>query len=72
MVSRTAVIPIGKKVYIEYLGLEGEAKYDKRSEIKRELYTKNAFNLIELHPNDINNLDDILPGKLLKYEIKGI
>lgn len=65
-------IPLGKKVYIEYWGKQGDEKYEKRKEIKKELYTKNGFNLIELQPDDINNLDDILPGKLLKYEIKGI
>ena len=65
-------IPLGKKVYIEYWGKQGDEKYEKRKEIKKELYTKNGFGLIELQPDDINNLDDILPGKLLKYEIKGI
>jgi len=65
-------IPLGKKVYIEYWGKEGDEKYEKRKDEKIEIYKKNELNLIELQASDINNLDDILPGKLLKYEIKEI
>ena len=64
-------IPAGKKVYIEYWGLEEDKKYANRKEVKIDLYKKSELNLIELRDSDISNLDDILPGKLLKYEIKG-
>lgn len=64
-------IPVGKKVYIEYWGKEGDEKYEARKARKIELYRKNELNLIELTDADINSLDDTLPGKLLKYEIKG-
>ncbi|SEQ49130.1 hypothetical protein SAMN05216232_2599 [Virgibacillus subterraneus] len=62
-------LPIGK-VYIEYWGLEDEPKYAKRKQEKLRIYEKYGFNLIELHDADIQNLDDILPKKLLKFGIQ--
>jgi hypothetical protein len=53
------------KVYIEYWGLEGENGYDRRKEIKIRYYRKYGLNLIEITNKDINNLDDVLPKKLL-------
>jgi S-adenosylmethionine/arginine decarboxylase-like enzyme len=64
-------IPLGKKVYIEFWGKTDDEQYDKRMIKKIEIYKKHQLNLIELGDADILNLDDILPGKLLKYEIKG-
>ncbi|MDR2079747.1 MAG: hypothetical protein LBP74_08520 [Treponema sp.] len=64
-------LPLGKKVYIEYWGREGDQQYDNRKKAKIEIYKKNRLNLIELNDKDIQNLDDILPGKLLRFEIKG-
>lgn len=64
-------IPGGKKVYIEFWGKVGDEQYENRKKKKIELYKKNQLNLIELGDDDITKLDDILPGKLLKYEIKG-
>ena len=58
------------KVYIEYWGMENDPKYLERKEVKLELYKKYDFNLIELTDNDISNLDDTLPKKLLKFGIK--
>lgn len=34
------------------------------------IYEKYKFNLIELNDNDIQNLDDVLPKKLLKFGIQ--
>lgn len=56
-------------VYIEYWGMEGNSKYDDRKEKKKITYSENNFNLIELFPEDIKNINDILPKKLLKFEI---
>lgn len=60
-------IPIGKKVYIEYWGLEGSSDYDERRNEKIRLYTENKKNLIELREKDIENLDDTLPVLLRPF-----
>lgn len=62
-------LPNGK-VYIEFWGMENDPKYLKRKKIKQEIYRKYELKLIELDDNDILNLDDHLPKKLLKYGIK--
>lgn len=62
-------LPTGK-VYIEFWGLEDDPKYASRKKIKQDLYTKYGFNLIELNDNDVQNLDDVLPRMLLKFDIK--
>ncbi|MUK87772.1 hypothetical protein GMD78_05065 [Ornithinibacillus sp. L9] len=62
-------LPVGK-VYIEYWGLENDPKYQKRKEEKLKIYEKYGFNLIEIQDWDIQNLDDILPKKLLKIGIQ--
>lgn len=62
-------LPTGK-VYIEYWGLENDPKYIDRKNKKLEIYKKYEFQLIELTEEDIQNLDDHLPKKLLKYGIK--
>jgi hypothetical protein len=54
-------IPTGK-VYIEYWGSEDE-KYLARK------YKKYGFKLIELTDKDVYNLDDVLPRKLLEYDV---
>ena len=64
-------IPMGNKVYIEFWGKEGDEQYDKRKKQKIEIYKKHGMNLIELNDDDILKLDDVLRGKLLKYDIKG-
>lgn len=60
-------IPTGK-VYIELWGLDDE-KYIARKEKKLEIYRKNGLNLIQLVEKDVSNLDDILPAKLLKFDV---
>lgn len=62
-------IPAGK-VYIEYWGIENDPKYSERKKKKIEIYKKHDIALIELSDSDIQNLDDHLPKKLLKYGIK--
>jgi len=62
-------IPTGK-VYIEYWGYENDSKYLHRKRIKQGIYKKYGFNLIELEDKDIQNLDDVLPKKLLKFGVQ--
>lgn len=62
-------LPVGK-VYIEFWGLENDEKYVERKKEKLKVYTKYGFNLIELVDSDIQNLDDLLPKKLLKFGIQ--
>ncbi|RCW52051.1 glycerol kinase [Paenibacillus prosopidis] len=62
-------LPVGK-VYIEFWGLENDGKYVERKKEKLKVYTKYGFNLIELVDSDIQNLDDLLPKKLLKFGIQ--
>ncbi len=57
-------------VYIEYWGLENDEKYLERKKKKLELYKSNELPLIELNDEDIQNLDDVLPRKLLWFKIK--
>ncbi|MFN0222746.1 glycerol kinase [Paenibacillus sp. KR2-11] len=62
-------LPVGK-VYIEYWGLENDERYRERKKVKLDIYEKYGFKLIELEDADIQNLDDILPKKLLKFGIQ--
>jgi len=50
--------------------LEDEPKYTARKKAKQAIYKKYDVKLIELHDADIANLDDHLPKKLLKFNIK--
>jgi len=56
----------GRAVYIEFWGLENDAKYAARKKAKKEIYLKYDLNLIELSDKHIENLDDYLPKFLLK------
>jgi hypothetical protein len=62
-------LPVGK-VYIEYWGLENDERYLERKKKKLDIYNKYGFKLIELDDDDIKNLDDVLPKKLLKFGIQ--
>lgn len=57
-------------VYIEFWGLESDAKYTAYKERKVMLYQENALQLISLSKDDIKQLNDILPDKIQRY--KGI
>jgi hypothetical protein len=50
--------------------MENDPKYLERKKVKLEIYKKYDFKLIELTDEDILNLDDHLPKKLLKFGIK--
>jgi len=50
--------------------MENDPKYQERKKAKLELYKKYSFKLIELNDEDILNLDDVLPKKLLRFDIK--
>lgn len=62
-------LPTGK-VYVEFWGLEKDAKYTERKNVKIELYRKHELNLIEVNDKDIENLDDVLPSRLLQFGIR--
>jgi len=62
-------IPTGK-VYIEFWGLENDPKYSARKEIKKGIYKKYGFKLIELTDKEVFNLDDVLPRMLLKFGVQ--
>lgn len=62
-------LPQGK-VYIEYWGMESDARYAKRKDEKLAVYRKYGINLIELTDAEVQNLDDVLPRLLLKYGIQ--
>jgi hypothetical protein len=57
-------------VYIEFWGLENDPKYVERKRNKIEIYRKYEFPLVELVDSDVQNIDDILPRKLLQFKIK--
>jgi len=59
-----------ENVYIEFWGMESDPKYAERKKAKIEIYKKYDFKLIELNDTDIANIDDFLPKKLLKFNIK--
>lgn len=62
-------IPTGK-IYIEFWGLENDPKYADRKRVKKEIYEKYNFKLIELTDEDVFNLDDVLPKMLLKFGVQ--
>lgn len=57
-------------VYIEFWGLENDPKYQERKKKKIDIYNKEGLSLIQLSDADIQNIDDVLPKKLLQYKIK--
>ncbi len=56
-------------LYIEFWGMK-TPEYLKRKERKLELYKANNLNLINLENEHIQNLDDILPQQLRKYNLQ--
>jgi very-short-patch-repair endonuclease len=62
-------LPAGK-LYLEFWGMENEARYLARKAAKQELYRRHGLNLVELNDEHIKNLDDVLPRLLRKYDIE--
>lgn len=62
-------LPAGK-LYIEFWGLEDDPKYAERMRAKKAVYAKYGFSLIDLNDEDVHNLDDVLPAKLLKFGVQ--
>ena len=58
-----------QKVYIEFWGMEGKPSYDERKAEKLGIYERYGFHLVELGDEEIANLDDVLPRKLIKYGV---
>jgi hypothetical protein len=46
-----------------------DEKYLARKQKKLEIYKKNGLKLIQIAEKDISNLEDILPAKLLEYDV---
>ena len=57
-------------VYIEHWGMEEIEKYSKRKVTKLEIYKNYNIRLIETIEEDIEDIHNNLPRKLLKYGIK--
>ncbi len=53
-------------VYIEYWGMD-DKRYNSRKQSKQEIYSSHNMPLIEINPDDIKILDDVMPGKLRTY-----
>ncbi len=50
--------------------MENDPKYAERMRMKKAIYAKYGFHLIDLADADVQNLDDILPAKLLKFNVQ--
>lgn len=52
------------KLYIEYLGLQGDREYDLKWENKKSIYDKNNLRYISLEDSDLENLNISIPQKI--------
>ena len=59
-----------KAVYIEYWGMENDAKYNQRKNKKIEIYNQLGLSLIQLNDADIKNIEDSLQKYLLQHGIR--
>lgn len=62
-------LPSGK-VYLQYWGSDNGATDEKVKQAKLAVYKKHGFPLIEIHPEDIAQLDSVLPALLRPFGIK--
>lgn len=62
-------LPQGK-VYLQYWGSDNGAADVKTIEHTRALYQEHDLSLIEVFPDDITQLDEVLPNKLKAFGIK--
>ncbi len=58
-------VPLGD-CYIEYWGLD-TPEYSERQRRKMEVFGRYGFRVVPLGEADIEGLDDLLPGKLLRF-----
>lgn len=58
-----------QSVYIEFWGLENDAKYTERKNKKIDIYKREGLSLIELTDADLQNIDDILAKKLRQFKV---
>ena len=57
-------------VYIEFWGLEGQADYDSCTAYKKKLYDEFDLDLINVHPENLDDLDAYLSKKLAQYGVR--
>ncbi|KOO10491.1 glycerol kinase, partial [Vibrio xuii] len=62
-------LPQGK-VYLQFWGRDNGTISDKEREQIRSIYQAHQFELIEVFPEEIDQLDNVLPSKLREYGIK--
>jgi hypothetical protein len=62
-------LPQGK-VYLQFWGRDNGSISDKQREQIRSIYQAHQFELIEVFPEEIDQLDNVLPSKLREYGIK--
>ena len=57
-------------VYIEFWGLEGQADYDSCTAYKKKIYDEFDLDLINVHPENLDDLDAYLSKKLAQYGVR--
>ncbi|EKO3513045.1 glycerol kinase [Vibrio fluvialis] len=62
-------LPSGN-VYLQYWGTDGAPISDKQRDETRAVYADHQFKLIEITPEEVHQLDDILPARLREHGIK--
>jgi hypothetical protein len=59
-------------LYLEYLGLKGNPKYDKSWNFKENAYQKHKVNYVTLDDKDLMDLDFTIPSKIPQLKTMGI
>ncbi len=59
-------------IYVEFLGLKGDPKYDEKWSLKENAYRTHAITYITLVDEDLADLDKSIPNKLPQLKAKGI
>lgn len=57
-------------VYIEFWGLEGQPDYDSCTDYKKKLYKEFELDLIDVYPENLDDLDAYLSRKLAQYGVR--
>jgi len=57
-------------VYIEFWGLEGQPDYDSSMEYKKKLYKEYDLDLIDVRPENLDDLDAYLSRQLAKFGVR--